>query len=218
MDSHQCRRGPSRVVDTPPSATSAHCTPVCRSTAPCEIPDCQGDSYGYQGLPLPTGALPCALEGKLFYNLWINYQPREEWYLRRQRVSCVLLLRQCRSCVLCRCLVCGLSSVWSSAWQPGNVLSWVVKQPEMYVVVVYLRSHSQGRAKGLLLRGFYPECVWVFLRTDLGTRPLLPRLPVWEKKGFQLHLNALELRSHRHAAPHRGEVNRVPSFPASASS
>lgn len=47
---------------------------MLRSTAPCEIPDCQGDSSGYQGL-LPTVAYR-VLWGKLFYNLWINYQPR----------------------------------------------------------------------------------------------------------------------------------------------
>lgn len=46
-----------------------------RSTAPCEIPDCQGDSYVYQGL-LPTVAYR-VLWGKLFYNVWMNYQPRE---------------------------------------------------------------------------------------------------------------------------------------------
>lgn len=98
---------------SPPTVASQYYTPSLsfrEALPPCEIPDCQGDSYGYQGL-LPTVASR-ELWGKLFYNLWINYQLRA-WYVHRWRVSYDLLTPgQMYSADV---IVCGLSSVWSSA-------------------------------------------------------------------------------------------------------
>lgn len=91
---------PLCVDDTPLPPCFRTTPPLADKHCPlCEIPDCQGDSSGYQGLLLTVAYR--ALWGKLFYNLWINYQLRE-CYLHRPGVSWALLPLEILS-VICRC-------------------------------------------------------------------------------------------------------------------
>lgn len=68
------------VDDSPPRrrVSVLHLHMLGSTAPPVKIPDCRGDSYGYQGLTA-SYCKPTVWSGaKLFHNLWINYQLRGE--------------------------------------------------------------------------------------------------------------------------------------------
>lgn len=160
------------------------------STAPCEIPDGRGDSFGYQGL-LPPGA--CRVPWpKLFHILWINYQPRG-WYRLRSKVSYVLfLLSQRRSHSLtCRCVCAGSAVCEAPSWLDINVLSRAYTNVG-YCVCSVLHTHTHTRGK-LLLSVWLSVCACVFVFSEEHALSCVAYL--CERKTLELHVNVFKLRS-----------------------
>lgn len=150
-----------------------------RSTAPCEIPDYQGDSCGYQGLLLTVAYR--LLWGNLFRNLWINDQlsPSARGEL------CFSTARDTR-----RCQCAGSPVREAQFYGLQRPVEIPVACGKCRLPCLSIFTHTGQR---LLSGAGLAVC---FIRKDWGTRPCRVAY-LCERKRFQLHLNALKLRRNK---------------------